>query len=405
MNGDVCTSSYPDWKNRTSYAACPFVAHMRQLACRRSRGYAGVSFAATWTPISSEEDEDKDSSCLVLKAAVDSTYVPLEDVPDPVVAEGHLGKGFAIEPAGSKAVAPVAGTLTAVFPTGHAYGITTSQGVEVLVHLGVDTVDLGGKGFAPAVKAGQKVKAGDLLCTMDADAIRAAGKDSVTMAIVTNGERSFRWSLPARSRASTMQGMQCSDAALPSMPQACCSGPCPEALGHWLTAEMFRFQDRAACAALSCPLSCLGALKYREMALAEGDVAFLLHLAKLLGKGGPFHIEVVSELLAAERDVEGTALVLDGFDIEVCHHVLPDALRGNEEAPPGEHQVLLGCIDKKPSGKLCCPPFWSGQYVVSWPEAWRGEIGCFIPRHERGDGEWHESRRYGPSGRTALKGS
>lgn len=93
------------------------------------------------------------------------------------------------------------------------------------------------------------------------------------------------------------------------------------------------------------------------MALSEGDIALLLHLAELLGKGGPFHIEVVSELLAAERDVEGTALVLDGFGIEVCHHALSDALRCNEEAPAGEYQVLLGCIDKKASSKLCCPPF------------------------------------------------
>lgn len=150
---------------------------------------AGVSFGVTWVMIPSEEDAVEDSSRLVLKAAVDGTYVPLEDVSDPIVAEGHLGKGFAIEPSGSKVVAPVAGTLTAVFPTGHAYGITTSQGIEVLVHLGVDTVDLKGKGFTPAVKTGQKVKAGDLLCTMDADAIRAAGKDPVAMVIVTNGDQ------------------------------------------------------------------------------------------------------------------------------------------------------------------------------------------------------------------------
>lgn len=149
---------------------------------------AGVSFAVTWVLIPSEEDGAEDSSRLVLKAVVDGTYVPLEDVSDPIVAEGHLGKGFAIEPAGSKVVAPVAGMLTAVFPTGHAYGITTSQGIEVLVHLGVDTVDLEGKGFTPAVKTGQKVKAGDLLCTIDADAIRAAGKNPIAIVVVTNGE-------------------------------------------------------------------------------------------------------------------------------------------------------------------------------------------------------------------------
>lgn len=149
---------------------------------------AGVSFAVTWVLIPSEEDGAEDSSRLVLKVVVDGTYVPLEDVSDPIVAEGHLGKGFAIEPAGSKVVAPVAGMLTAVFPTGHAYGITTSQGIEVLVHLGVDTVDLEGKGFTPAVKTGQKVKAGDLLCTIDADAIRAAGKDPIAIVVVTNGE-------------------------------------------------------------------------------------------------------------------------------------------------------------------------------------------------------------------------
>lgn len=115
--------------------------------------------------------------------------IPLERVADPVFSSGALGNGVGLTPEGSgsiRVLAPAAGTLVTVMDSGHAYGIKTDDGVEVLVHVGLDTVELGGEGFRPAVQVGQRVARGDLLAEVDLDSVRAAQKDPTTILVVTN---------------------------------------------------------------------------------------------------------------------------------------------------------------------------------------------------------------------------
>ncbi len=121
-----------------------------------------------------------------LLAPVDGTVVPLAEVPDAAFADGSLGRGVAIRPRSGAVYAPFDGTVVAAFPTGHAYGLRNADGAEVLIHIGIDTVKLGGTHFTPRVTAGQQVKAGDLLVEFDGDAIAAAGYDLTTPVIVTN---------------------------------------------------------------------------------------------------------------------------------------------------------------------------------------------------------------------------
>lgn len=112
--------------------------------------------------------------------------VPLAEVGDGVFSARLMGAGVGIVPVGGEARAPVSGVLTTVFPTGHAYGIRTADGVEVLVHIGLDTVELAGRGFATAVIQGCSVAAGDLLGTFDIPQLRAAGVDLTTLVVVPN---------------------------------------------------------------------------------------------------------------------------------------------------------------------------------------------------------------------------
>lgn len=121
-------------------------------------------------------------------SVADGHVVALEQVKDPVFAQKMMGDGFAVEPANGNIVSPVSGTVSSIFPTKHALGIVTEPGLEVLVHIGLDTVSLEGKPFTVHVAEGQKVAAGDLLVTADLDAIRAAGRETSTVVVFTNGD-------------------------------------------------------------------------------------------------------------------------------------------------------------------------------------------------------------------------
>ncbi|CTN80200.1 PTS system, IIABC components [Streptococcus pneumoniae] len=121
-------------------------------------------------------------------SVADGQVVALEQVKDPVFAQKMMGDGFAVEPANGNIVSPVSGTVSSIFPTKHALGIVTEAGLEVLVHIGLDTVSLEGKPFTVHVAEGQKVTAGDLLVTADLDAIRAAGRETSTVVVFTNGD-------------------------------------------------------------------------------------------------------------------------------------------------------------------------------------------------------------------------
>ena len=112
--------------------------------------------------------------------------VALSDVNDPVFSSGAMGQGIAIKPSEGVVYAPADAEVTIAFATGHAYGLKTSNGAEILIHVGIDTVSMGGEGFDQKVAQGDKVKAGDVLGTFEAEKIAAAGLDDTTMVIVTN---------------------------------------------------------------------------------------------------------------------------------------------------------------------------------------------------------------------------
>ncbi|WP_455224589.1 PTS transporter subunit IIBC [Granulicatella sp.] len=121
-------------------------------------------------------------------SVAEGEVIALEQVKDPVFSQKMMGDGFAVEPANGNIVSPVSGAVSSIFPTKHALGLVTEAGLEVLVHIGLDTVSLEGKPFTVHVAEGQKVAAGDLLVTADLDAIRAAGRETSTIVVFTNAD-------------------------------------------------------------------------------------------------------------------------------------------------------------------------------------------------------------------------
>ncbi|WP_414382643.1 PTS transporter subunit IIBC [Streptococcus sp. OMI870] len=121
-------------------------------------------------------------------SVADGQVINIEDVKDPVFSQKMMGDGFAVEPENGHIVSPVAGKITSVFPTKHALGLLTDNGLEVLVHIGLDTVSLEGKPFEVKVSEGQTVAAGDLLVEADLDAIREAGRETSTVVVFTNAD-------------------------------------------------------------------------------------------------------------------------------------------------------------------------------------------------------------------------
>ncbi|RRD25147.1 beta-glucoside-specific PTS transporter subunit IIABC [Actinomyces bowdenii] len=143
-------------------------------------GAAGEALDATAEPVEPTTQ---------LGSPITGRAVPLERVTDPVFSSGALGNGVGVTPEGGgtiEVLAPAGGRLVTAMDSGHAYGIRTDDGVELLVHIGLDTVDLKGEGFSPAVAAGDRVERGDLLARVDLDVLRGADKDPTTILVVTN---------------------------------------------------------------------------------------------------------------------------------------------------------------------------------------------------------------------------
>ena len=122
----------------------------------------------------------------VIQTPIVGDVVALSNVNDPVFSSGAMGQGIAVKPSEDVVYAPADAEVTIVFPTGHAYGLRTANGAEILIHVGIDTVSMNGEGFNHKVAQGDKVKAGDVLGTFDSAKIAAAGLDNTTMVIVTN---------------------------------------------------------------------------------------------------------------------------------------------------------------------------------------------------------------------------
>ena len=161
---------------------------------------AGVSFAVSWimgikedTEVDAQENEVTDTSVTENKnikicAPLDGKAIALEDVPDETFAAGILGQGAAIEPSGGKVVAPCDAVVSSIFDTHHAIGLTLDNGVELLIHIGINTVELNGDGYKAYVAEGDRVKKGQKLITFDKEFIESKGYNTVTPVIVTNSD-------------------------------------------------------------------------------------------------------------------------------------------------------------------------------------------------------------------------
>ncbi|WP_375088717.1 beta-glucoside-specific PTS transporter subunit IIABC [Peribacillus sp. RS7] len=136
-----------------------------------------------------EENDRPLSKKEVIASPISGEVKALSEVNDSAFASEAMGKGIAIEPSEGEVVSPVEGTISAIFPTGHAIGITSSEGAEILIHIGINTVQLNGKYFTPHVKHGDLVKQGDLLVTFDLEKIKEAGFEVTTPIIITNTDR------------------------------------------------------------------------------------------------------------------------------------------------------------------------------------------------------------------------
>ncbi|WP_271397993.1 PTS sugar transporter subunit IIA [Salinicoccus roseus] len=132
-----------------------------------------------------KNDVDKE---IEITSPLNGKYVKLEDIPDPVFAEKMMGEGFGVDPTDGEVVAPVAGTVMQVFPTNHAVGIKTNNGLEVLIHIGLETVAMEGKGFAGHVSEGDKVEKGDKLVTFDMDLVKSEANSTISPVIITNSD-------------------------------------------------------------------------------------------------------------------------------------------------------------------------------------------------------------------------
>lgn len=150
------------------------------------------SFTITYLLIPKASIDNKEANSgktVELYTAVEGKYVPLADVPDEVFANKMVGDGYAINPSEGNIYAPVTGKITSVFSTKHAIGITTDEGIEVLIHMGLDTVSLNGNGFETYVQTGDTVAVGDRIANMNLDYISSQGKETVVIVVITNMDK------------------------------------------------------------------------------------------------------------------------------------------------------------------------------------------------------------------------
>ena len=145
----------------------------------------------------------KDNKSLIIFSPMDGEVVPLSEVNDPAFSEGLLGQGVAIRPSGNKVSSPVNGTISLMFDTGHAVSLTSDDGIEILIHIGLDTVMLKGQHYTNHVNNGDKVKVGDPLITFDPVGISSEGYDTITPVVVCNPDDFKKFDIQTGRSATT----------------------------------------------------------------------------------------------------------------------------------------------------------------------------------------------------------
>jgi len=133
--------------------------------------------------------KEETPNTITLIAPLSGKVIPLEEVPDPVFAQKMMGDGVAITPTEGKVTSPVDGEIIQVFPTKHAIGIKAKNGAEILIHIGLDTVNMNGEGFTTHIQEGKKVKTGDLLVTYQLDLVEEKARSIITPIIITNSDQ------------------------------------------------------------------------------------------------------------------------------------------------------------------------------------------------------------------------
>lgn len=142
---------------------------------------------------------------VTLLAPLSGSILPLSQVPDPVFSQEMMGKGIAIQPTEGLLVAPLEGVVAHLFPTHHAILMKSDNGLDILMHIGIDTVKANGNGFAPFVSTGSRVKAGEPLLSFDLDILSEAGYPLVTPVIIANPERITDMQLSGQERVQAGQ--------------------------------------------------------------------------------------------------------------------------------------------------------------------------------------------------------
>ena len=182
--------AYPAYVNTaTNDTSGMIIAIVVSLACVVAGFVSELLFYKDDAPAKKEIKSEGGAKAEVIAAPINGELKALSEIEDAAFSSGAMGKGIAITPSEGKVYAPAAGTISAFFPTGHAVGITTNDGAEIIIHVGMDTVKLNGEGFTPKVKQGDKVKKGDLLLEFDIDFIKAQGYPVDTPIIITNTDK------------------------------------------------------------------------------------------------------------------------------------------------------------------------------------------------------------------------
>lgn len=181
----IITFDYRTPEQKAEVLACAAADQKAAVSSVEAEGAAPAVATATATAAAKTEAPVA-ATTTVVNAPVAGHVISLDETGDPVFASRALGEGVGIQPADSEVVAPVSGVLQTVAETGHAFGIKTDDGVEVLVHVGIDTVKMNGEGFDVKVKANEHVNAGDTLVVVDFDKVKEAGYSTTTLMTVLN---------------------------------------------------------------------------------------------------------------------------------------------------------------------------------------------------------------------------